>query len=210
MALPRAASRRLLRQALGPAGFDHVETVLDLAARPQGHGRVELPGVTVRRSFDWLRIAPAGETLRPEAISLQVPGRYPWPGGAICIGFAESPSELGGCVRLKSRAGFDPAPLELRGWKAGDRYHRVGQCRDQKIKELFQKARVPSWRRWSWPIVISGPDILWAREFGAAALESPGSSEEPATILRIWEEKTAEAEPNRGCSASVSYRWENA
>ena len=34
---------------------------------------------------------------------------------------------------------------------------------------MFQKARVPSWKRSFWPIVTSGSKILWAREFGAAA-----------------------------------------
>ena len=60
-------------------------------------------------------------------------------------------------------------PLELRRWSAGDHYRPAGHSRDQKIKELFQKARIPSWRRRFWPIVSTGSRILWARGFGAAA-----------------------------------------
>jgi hypothetical protein len=33
---------------------------------------------------------------------------------------------------------------------------------------MFQKARVPSWRRASWPILRSRDKIVWARQFGIA------------------------------------------
>jgi hypothetical protein len=33
---------------------------------------------------------------------------------------------------------------------------------------MFQKARVPSWRRTFWPILASEDKILWSRQFGVA------------------------------------------
>jgi len=59
--------------------------------------------------------------------------------------------------------------LELRGWRPGDRYQPLGRSRETKIKELFQQARIPSWRRSSWPILTGNGKILWAKEFGPAA-----------------------------------------
>lgn len=205
-ALPRAAARRLMRAALGSRrliAFSQIEQILDLATLPSGRGRLDLPGALVLRSFDWLRIA-AGPPPRPSAIAIPVPGRYPWMGGTICVAIGESPCGNDGCVRLKSRAGGISAPLELRGWRVGDRYRRVGQYRDQKIKELFQETRVPSWRRVSWPIITSGSNIIWAREFGAAESAEDRNVEGPDLILRIWEEKPAGSEPEQGYSASVS------
>jgi tRNA(Ile)-lysidine synthase len=58
--------------------------------------------------------------------------------------------------------------LQLRTWQAGDHYRPVGQSRDRKLRELFQKARIPSWRRPLWPIVTIGDTIIWAKQFGVA------------------------------------------
>jgi hypothetical protein len=64
---------------------------------------------------------------------------------------------------------------------------------------MFQKARVPSWKRAFWPIVTTGSKILWARDFGPAAeggFRAVESGPEGAGIgldgdrdawLRVWE-----------------------
>jgi tRNA(Ile)-lysidine synthase len=188
-ALPKAVARRLVRSAcpLSP-GFSAVERILDLAAQPEGKGKLELPGLVVIRSFDWLRFTPPGRPSRPEPIHPKVPGRYPWPGGAaqVCFEIAEGNRARTGCASLKLREGRLPAPLELRSWSAGDHYRPAGHSRDQKIKELFQAARIPSWRRQFWPIVASGSKILWVRGFGAAA--ELAAEDQPGSVLRIWEE----------------------
>jgi tRNA(Ile)-lysidine synthase len=213
-ALPKAVARRVIRRARplpdgrgsgaatdprasasGQAhptniGFDAGERILELAAQPQGEGRLELPGLVVVRSFGWLRFMPPTPELGPEPVHPCVPGKYVWSGGPthVCFEIAERDSGQTGCVSLKLSEGRVPAPLELRGWNAGDHYRPAGHTRDQKIKELFQEARVPSWRRRFWPIVSSGPKILWARWFGAAAEFAAG--DEPGLVLRIWEENT--------------------
>jgi tRNA(Ile)-lysidine synthetase-like protein len=78
-----------------------------------------------------------------------------------------------------------PATLELRGWQPGDQYRPEGRIHGQKVKEMFQEARIPSWRRRSWPIVSNGAKILWARKFGPAAEFAAGA--EPGPVLRVWE-----------------------
>jgi tRNA(Ile)-lysidine synthase len=192
--LPRAVARRLVRhaalQAGGKAEFEHVERVLDLAQGSRGSGCLELPGVVVERSFDWMRFAAAGGCLGPQPVRLEVRpgglGRYRWADSEVCLEISEEPRHAG-CVRLKWRGRQWPAQLELRGWKAGDHYRPQGRSRDQKIQEMFQKARIPSWKRSFWPIVTSGSKILWVREFGPAAeLASEG---EPGASMWIWEEK---------------------
>ena len=188
-ALPKAVARRLVRRACPVSpGFSAVERILDLAAQPEGKGKLELAGLVVIRSFDWLRITPPGRASLPEPIIPKVPGRYPWAGGAeqVCFEIAEGNCAKTGCASLKLSEGRLPAPMELRSWSAGDHYRPAGHSRDQKIKELFQAARIPSWRRPFWPIVASGSKILWARGFGAAAECAAGN--QPGSVLRIWEE----------------------
>lgn len=50
-----------------------------------------------------------------------------------------------------------------------DQYQRVGRSGPEKVKILFQAAKIPLWERRNWPIVCIGEDIVWARQFGMAA-----------------------------------------
>jgi tRNA(Ile)-lysidine synthase len=187
-ALPRAAARRLIRYAAGNLEFGQVERVMDLALAGAGEGKLELSGRVVTRSFDWLRFEGPEKPARPSPVAVKVPGRYAWAdgGSAVCFEVSESKCRRAGCARLKLSGRHVPVSLELRGWRAGDHYRPVGHSRDHKIKDLFQEARVPSWRRDSWPIVSSGPKILWVRDFGVSAEFAAGS--QPGPELRIWEE----------------------
>ena len=191
--LPRAAARRLVRHVIRRVGrgaeFEHVEKVIGLAQSRHGSGCVELPGMVAERSFDWMRFAAPGGHLTPRAVTVEAPGRYLWAGGEVCFEVNEKPQRAG-CVRLKWRGQPVPARLELRGWKAGDHYRPWGLPRDQKIQEMFQKARVPSWKRELWPIVSNGSKIVWVRDFGAAA---DFAGEGPGPSLWIWEEKNGAA-----------------
>jgi len=59
--------------------------------------------------------------------------------------------------------------LELRNWTPGDRYRPAGGSSEQKIKQMFQEARVPLWQRREWPVLVAGSRVLWSRQFGPAA-----------------------------------------
>ncbi|MBI4875750.1 MAG: tRNA lysidine(34) synthetase TilS [Acidobacteria bacterium] len=153
-ALPRAVARRLVRQAIERVKGDlrsidvrHIEAVLALAARTEGHGRAQIPGVHLVRSFEWLRLAPAAARFN-QGFSLLVDaaGLYAIPSGEI---------EVRGEIE---------AALHLRNWRPGDALKGAG-----KIKDLFQEKRIPIWKRNSWPVLEDEKDrIVWARQFGAS------------------------------------------
>ncbi len=194
--LPPAVGRRVIRHAIVQAKgdlreleYNHVERVLELAAQAEGDGRLRLPGLDVRRSFDWIRVAAAAPPVDFLSIRLAIPGTY-----AVsvenCLHLEIAPhsstSKKGATLKAAELSLRRlPAVLELRGWKPGDHYRPLGQHRDQKIKEMFQLGRVPSWLRSSWPIISSGDKILWARTFGAAA--EFAANREAGPVLRVWE-----------------------
>ena len=194
--LPPAVARRLLRRAITQVKGDlrrveypHIDRVLELAAQPEGDGRLRLPGLDIRRSFDWIRLASAAPRQDFATTQLAIPGIYAVaPNTALHLEVAPHPSTSPKDATLKA-AELSlrrlPSVLELRGWKPGDHYRPEGQARDQKIKEMFQMERVPSWLRSSWPIVSSGDQIVWSRTFGAAA--EFAASREPGPVLRVWE-----------------------
>jgi len=194
-ALPLALARRTIRRAISLAKgdlkrieFGHIERVIELAASHAAGGRLRLPGLDVIRSFEWIRLARPSLPRPMTPVLVSAPGKYQAPDGATEIRLEIAEEVPGsGCATLESELSWGrvPAHMELRGWRPGDHYRPVGQFRDRKVKEMFQNARVPSWRRAYWPILTSGDKILWARGFGAAQEFVPEGDSGP--VLRIVE-----------------------
>lgn len=199
--LPRAVARRLVRRAIQRARgdlrrteFQHVERILELSEGREGHGRIQAPGLEVFRSFEWLRLAPPekpGLQPRNYRLPLSVPGRFAVPGGdsTLCLEIIEKTYRPPDCGYNTGEWELDwsklPKPLELRNWRPGDQYRPAGHAADERIKVLFQRARVPVWERRSWPLITSGESILWARRFGPAAEYAAGSQSH--LVLRVGE-----------------------
>jgi tRNA(Ile)-lysidine synthase len=209
--LPRAVARRVIRRAIAKAKgdlrgieFGHVEGVMDHldqldgldGGAGNGHttARVSggVPGVEVLGSFGFLRVAPlAAARAAIQPVTVNIPGAYATPDGEIRLEIALAGPDVAetaesACANLKAELA---APLVLRGWKPGDHYRPVGKSRDHKLKEMFQTARIPSWRRRTWPILESGGKILWAREFGPA--EEFAANGRQGRVLRVWDRRSA-------------------
>jgi tRNA(Ile)-lysidine synthetase-like protein len=75
-------------------------------------------------------------------------------------------------------------PLQLRNWHPGDEFVAPGRSR-QKIKTLFQEARVPIWDRHGWPVLTCGGEIVWTRQFGTAEPFLPRV--QSGSVLRVYE-----------------------
>jgi tRNA(Ile)-lysidine synthase len=188
-AMPRAMARRAVRRAIARVKgdlrgveFEHIEGVLDLAARAAGDGRVAMAGVEAVRSFGWIRVARPEIRAAKEPFRVTVPGTYDAPGGSGEIRFEIAETRSPSCANLRVDLAVR---MELRAWRPGDHYHPVGRSRDQKIKEMFQRGRIPSWRRENWPIVECGGRIVWARSFGPAREFAADCDAGP--VLRIWD-----------------------
>jgi len=85
-----------------------------------------------------------------------------------------------GCIDWERVSG----PLELRNWRPGDQYQPFGYPHEEKIKTLFQRARVPLWDRRHWPVLTDGPSIVWARRFGPAANYAADGNTRTALTIR--------------------------
>jgi len=201
--LPPAAARRLVRRALEMVkgdlrGIDygHVAAVLELAAQKEGDGRLQAPQVDVFRSFEWLRLAPPGMDRlenRNFRLPAPVPGAVPLPGcsSAILIELIEN-KETTQSVNSRYNKLMDlldwdriSGALEVRNWRPGDQYRPVGHTGEEKLKFLFQQARIPLWERRSWPVITHGDEIIWCRRFGPAA--NLVATPESRMLLRIQE-----------------------
>jgi tRNA(Ile)-lysidine synthase len=186
-ALADAVQRRIVRRAIAmirgdlrQIDFRHIDTVLRICSpTADGHSRVQVPGVDVMRSFDWVRFAVVRPTPRPEfVIPITLPGHVTLPAGAGGVWLEVLATEAGDSEphdKLK-KEGLDGSlvsalgeGLRVRNWLPGDRFRRSGHSHQQKLKELFHDFRVPLWERRAWPVLTSGDRILWAKDFGVAA-----------------------------------------
>jgi tRNA(Ile)-lysidine synthase len=220
--LPIAAQRRILRALiervrghLRSIDFRHIEAIRSLIEATEGSGRMQLPGLDIYRSFDWLRFAPIGFDTRMErdfSVPLAVPGVTEVAGRGIALTMERETVES---VHYNERVYNDEVnaldqekcagPLQLRNWRPGDRLRPVGHSgslgysTEVKIKTLFQEHRVPLWERRHWPVIVRDSSILWTRRFGAAAefAAGPASSQ----ILRVRE--TGESNPGLGTSTEA-------
>lgn len=182
---PLALQRRLLRQIMPTENltFEHIDAALALCHDPEGTGRIQLPNLDLLRSFDEVRILrqedlPSSD--RNFRLPLTVPGNTPLgccPGAIVAT--LDKITPYNGDSRIADNAGLDwdllqtavnsGFPLELRNWRPGDEYQRPGRDRPDKLKELFQKFRIPLWQRRCWPIVVLKDEPVWARTFGPSA-----------------------------------------
>ena len=196
--LHKAVVRRLLRRAAAEVkgdlrGIDivHVEQIAGLTAQAEGHGRVQAPGLDVFRSFEWLRIArPQTESRFARDYSFDVV-----PGDDAPVEIRLSLSRILLEIQHDANHGYNTSgdeldrrllvgPLQLRNWHPGDEFVAPGRSR-QKIKTLFQEARVPIWDRHGWPVLTCGGEIVWTRQFGTAEPFLPRVQSGP--VLRVYE-----------------------
>jgi tRNA(Ile)-lysidine synthase len=161
-AAPRAVARVAMRSALRMAGglrgiaLDHVDAILDLAARPGASGRrIPLPGAREAGiHFGEIRIGRV--TARPPAVeaALEVPGRVPLPDGRILVA---RPVRRPG----PSATGVPSGPLTVRTRRPGDRVRARG--REISLKRFLADRRVPAAERDLLPVIAAGRTVVWVQ-----------------------------------------------
>lgn len=188
--LPLALQRRVIRSIAESLGirieFRHVEEILELVS---GHARsASLPkGRAVSRSKDELHF---------EMSSAMRPADYEYP---LSVPGSIQVPETGSCFEVvlvsgDAPAGYNPEhllnqtllreELRVRNWRAGDRFRPVHSKAAKKIKELLQERHLTGIERASWPVVVSGGEVIWVRGFASPDALRPHTKSEPAIFIR--------------------------
>ena len=189
-----AVQRRVLREAirrvkgdLRQVDYRHIEQVAALTKAGDGHGRVQIPGVDVMRSFDWLRfVVPTEQPVeRDWEAAVRVPGLAAIAGGTELV-FQLHDTLVADGIHWPRIAESGQSML-VRNWRPGDRYQPAGHVHEEKVKTMFHDARIPLWERRGWPVVCLGNEIVWSRRFGPAAGFAAVTAS--GTVLSISERK---------------------
>ncbi len=178
---PVAVQRRVIKavgeQAGIPLGFKHVEEILRFAAEDAGAGReLSLPlGWKARRDPE--EIVFLTPDLRQPLASQDYEYELPIPGTIVVnetgtqIEVMHIPADA--VAEYNPQEVLDAAslrgPLKVRNWRPGDRFWPAHTKSPKKVKELLQERHVAQPERRSWPVVLSGNEIVWVRGFPAPA-----------------------------------------
>lgn len=143
----RAALARFASKMVDAAQLD---AVMDLVEGTRASGRVRLADVEAWLSMGKVRIGRPVAHPAIEPVGIVAAGTYPmaWRGTSLWISRLDTP------------------PATLRGWQPGDRAGWGG--RDRRLKEEFQRVRIPAWERAVWPVLAVEKRVIWAGALGWA------------------------------------------
>ncbi|HEY6290949.1 MAG TPA: tRNA lysidine(34) synthetase TilS [Terriglobia bacterium] len=192
-AIARRVLRRMLVEAYQEASslagrtsgalgltYQQIESLRRLAHEGQSGSRLLLAGGVMEavKEFEWLVV---GQTSGPTrgasregfAHRIQPPAEVVIPELGVRLRFrladlpdAKLPEQAYTATsEVWLEAGEIAAPLTLRSWRPGDRICLAGRARAVKLKQLFQRRRVPLDQRRYWPVLESARGIIWARGF---------------------------------------------
>jgi tRNA(Ile)-lysidine synthase len=176
VAVQRRAIKAIGELARFPLEFKHVEEILHFASGEGGLGKsLSLPlGWSVSREPEALTFLTPDLRSQERIPSdyeyaLPVPGRAMVPEAGIVIEAVRTEA-------VAQSTGYNPdhllepsllsKELRVRNWRPGDRFWPTHTKSAKKIKELLQERHVTGIARKTWPVVVSGEEILWLRGFG--------------------------------------------
>ena len=173
VALPLALQRRVVRAAAEELGlrleFRQVNEILLLAADKAAKSATLPDGWVLSRTREELRFEPhSGKEPSDYEYILPVPGRIAVPEAHARIEAEIVATAVQPVGDLLDRA-LIARQLLVRNWRAGDRFWPAHSKGPKKIKELLQERNVTGGERKSWPVIVSGTEIVWVRGFAAAA-----------------------------------------
>jgi tRNA(Ile)-lysidine synthase len=73
--------------------------------------------------------------------------------------------------------------LLVRNWRPGDRFWPAHTSSPKKVKELLQQKHITSPLRETWPVVVSGDEIVWMRGFPVSERYRAPEGSEAALVI---------------------------
>jgi tRNA(Ile)-lysidine synthase len=200
-ALAPAIRRRILERAIlsvAPSAYlsaRHLEAV-DRVSAAGGPKAASLPrNMKAWRSHGFLYVGRRRPESRSSSVreELAVPGVVLIPAWGVRVEATIRPMPITdlGCAG-PARAYVDwrqvVPPLEVRGWRSGDRFRPLGLQGSKKLQDLFVDAKVPRESREQIPVVTDQRGILWVSGLRIDERGRVGESTEQVLVLTLHRE----------------------
>jgi len=189
---PLALQRRIVRAAAETLElrleFAHVEQILEMV-----HGREKSANLPTdcrvertNNSVVFCPKQPGDPGIADYAYSLPIPGRVPVPEAGVR--FEATMVRTSEEAEYNRGNSLDPAKLsgnlQVRNWRAGDRFTPAHSRSPKKIKELLQKRHITGNERRLWPVVVSGDEVIWLRGFKVPDNWQPPENAAEALVIQ--------------------------
>jgi tRNA(Ile)-lysidine synthase len=178
---PAAVQRRVIR-AIGheagiPLEFKHIEKILSLASdHSASASEMSLPmgWKLTCQPHELLFVTPDLREPIPipdYSYELVLPGAVNVPEIATQIIARAIPAESAGEYNPDHLLNADVlrSPLQVRNWRAGDRFHPAHTKSAKKVKEFLQERHLDQHIRRLWPVILSGDEIVWLKGFSVSS-----------------------------------------
>ena len=190
--LPLAVQRRVTRAAAETLGlhleFAHVEEILEVAFGGEKSANLSTgwKAVRTKKGLDFQPKESSNQASPDYVYELPVPGRIAVPEAGVWFEAT--------LVRSSEKAEYnrgnslDPVmlsgKLQIRNWRAGDRFSPVHSKSPKKVKELLQRRHVTGKERQLWPVVVSGDQVVWLRGFTVPTRLQPAENATEALVIQ--------------------------
>ncbi len=175
-ALPVALQRRLLKCFAEREGvaldFEHIENLRRCAS---GESKtLELPGDrsvrNVLGAYLELCVVTASQASPAYEYRLLIPGEIQIAPLGLTLRALTVPEQFAREMENGNLldAELVGAELLIRNWHPGDRFWPAHSRSEEKLKRLFAEKKIPAEERPSWPVGMSGGEIVWVRGFPVA------------------------------------------
>jgi tRNA(Ile)-lysidine synthase len=141
----------------------HLLSVDEYLTSGAASGEVELPdGIVIAKGYDSFLVTTRSGLERRFSYSIDSTGKWRFPGFEIYIEkvIAENLEEEREDVAYLD-AGKIEFPIEVRSFRAGDRFIPLGMKDWKKLKSFFVDEKIPRFERYRIPIFTSRGEIFW-------------------------------------------------
>jgi tRNA(Ile)-lysidine synthase len=193
-ALQRLILRTWLKRVRGDlrgVDFDHTEAVLELILDGPPQACLSMPGRwQFVRAYDSLRLMrEARERPLHYCYELHPDETLTVPEAGVVIQTRRVAGAEAALPDNPYEAIFDcralTAPLNVRNFRPGDRFHPFGMAgRQKKVKELLIEKKAPRTARALLPLMVMEREVLWVPGYGRSEIGRIGPASEQ--VLRVW------------------------
>ncbi len=142
--------------------FDHIETALELLSSKKVSGEVNLPNdLIIAKSYDDFIITTKSKINPNYTYKIDDYGEYVFENVSFSIKKSKAKKlDLGENVALLNpkKVKF---PVEIRSFRAGDKFTPFGMKGEKKLKDFFIDEKVPRYLRKLYPLFVINGEIAW-------------------------------------------------
>ena len=152
-----------INDSLEGISYAHVTSADEFLLSDRASGEAEFPGgAVIAKGYDWFLVTNKPLLTHKFSYVIEAPGKSKFPEFEVEIKPASSdtlePEDESTVYFAADKIDF---PIEVRSFKAGDRFKPLGMSKFKKVQDYFTDVKLPKFMRNRVPIFSSNGEIFW-------------------------------------------------